>query len=103
MKYFLVKESGNYADEFDIQGFKIFEAESEEKVKEQIISDRFDDDIPEYPLELYFGTNEAVEINSEQELWSMLDITEISKQDYDVLLRLFPSVNKNSFGLTGIL
>lgn len=109
MKYFLVKESGNYADEFDIEGFKLFESDSEEDLKKIILNkikeDYLDEDDEEliFPMEFGFGTNEAVEINSESELWDGLNITEISETEYTILLKLFPSVDKYPFGLTGIL
>lgn len=101
MKYFLVKENSNYADEFDIKGFKIFKAESEEILREEIKNKVLDGD--EFPLEKYFGTNEAIEINNEEELWQNISIEPISKDDYILLLMLFPSVDKYSFGLTAIL
>jgi hypothetical protein len=101
MKHFLVKEDSNYADEFDLQGFKLFEAESEEDLKSTILLRVLDGG--EFPLDKYFGTNEVIEIEDEEALWNMLDITEISKTDYDILLKLFRFINKSPFGLTGIL
>lgn len=82
MKYFLIKESRDYADEFDTHGVTVRTSESKEKLKQQIT-----DDFEEYGEELYFGSNECHLIESPQELLGALQIEEITKEEYEVFLK----------------
>ena len=92
-KHFLVIENSNYADEFDLQGYRLFKANSEEELKELLLEDR------DFPEEFYFGTNECIEIDSEEEFFDCLDIQEISKEQYKVLEKLLG----DSFGITSLI
>jgi hypothetical protein len=96
MKKYLVKESSDWADEFDIEGFKIIEAESEEKVEEKLIDGR------KFPCELYFGTNEAQEYETKEELLNDVEIVEISEEEVKVFEKFFGNL-RNAFGTTAIL
>ena len=60
MKYFIVQETSDYADEFDIEGFKLYQGDSEKEIQLKVL-DQFKnyEGIIEYPLNLYFGTNEC--------------------------------------------
>jgi len=81
--YVLARYSFNYADEFDIQGFKVFtgtEWQEELRLIESAI----------YPVESGFGTNEFVEFNSAKGFLDSIDTSAISKQDYETLRKLFP-------------
>lgn len=97
MKNFLVKEDGNWADEFDLAGFKILKKESLSKVKESLIDGR------EFPCEIYFGTNEAQEYSSKKEFFADLTIKEITEEEYRLLKKLFPGCDSYAFGTTAIL
>ena len=99
MKYYLVTESGNYADEFDIEGFALFKAESEDELKSSLwksISENHEveDRENEYeegdkhlagPMEFYFGTNEAVTYNSKEEIFEELGVSEITEAEYNTI------------------
>lgn len=89
MKYFLVKFNDNYADEFDLEGFWLEKAESKEEVI-ILISNGFESERGnKYPVECYFGTNEYLQYNNIEDYLSVLNISEITKEEYDVLQKLF--------------
>jgi len=98
MKCYLVIEEDNYADEFDISGFRLYEAESEEELKKRILDDFFgnyiedeedEEDLQatEFPINVYFGTNECIEIEDEEEFFRGLRIEEISYFEYTAIQR----------------
>jgi len=106
MKYYLVTEDGNWADEFDLEAYALYEAESEQALKDKLwkyISDKSDLDEEEeddgWPKEYYFGTNEAVEYNSKEEVFADLGISELTKLQYDVIKEVLGT----SFGTGAIL
>jgi hypothetical protein len=111
MKYYLVTESGNYADEFNLEAMRLFEAESEKDLQNKILenlSDQIEDSEGEYseedkhlawPMEFYFGTNEAITYNSKEAILEDLTITEVSLEDYKVIEKLLGT----SFGTGAIL
>lgn len=102
MKTFLVKEDSDWADEFGLQGFKLITAGNKEEAIEKIIKNCTGED-EEFPIELYFGTNEFQEYANKEDLLYDLSIQEITEDDANVLLRLFPNCGNISFGTTAIL
>lgn len=99
MKYYIVKENSNYADEFDIEGFKLCQATSIDQVKQDILEQYADEDGIDYPLELYFGSNESQSYNSEEELFNDLIIQEISEIEYNSIIKILGK----SYGTRAIL
>jgi hypothetical protein len=98
MKYYLVIESNDYADEFDIEGFKVFKSENEESLEIQLIDDQ------EFPCEKYFGTNEAIEFETKEDFLESLSIVEITEEELKVLKKLFgKDITKYAFGTTSII
>lgn len=93
MKNYIVIESVNYADEFDIEGFKIIQGDSESDVMDGILENI------EFPDEFYFGTNEAVDYETEDDVRDALSITEIPDEDLKVIQKYFG----DSFGLTALI
>lgn len=97
----LVKFSSNYADEFDVDGFKIMSEEDWEK-HVRAATNAFDNQ-PEAskrnklfgaskePVELYFGTNEALEFNDLKEYLGAFVVTKLSSTEHKTLEKLFPS------------
>lgn len=100
-KIYLIQENGCWADEFDLEGFKIVEAPSEEEAFEEVISERIGN--RKFPIEIYFGTNESQEYETKEELLNDLSIQEITKEDYEVLTRIFPNCTRSAIGVTAIL
>lgn len=88
----LIKSSMDYADEFDVHGFYVCDKE-EFDFYTLCAKEYFENGGEE--IECYFGTNEAVCIDS-YDTWSWgLEIVDISDSDAEVLLRLF---GKSGFG-----
>lgn len=75
----LVTSSGDWGDEFDLDGFAIFEKEEWEHVKEGI---------PDRPFEAYFGSNEFVTFEGKEDYLSYLTETEITEEEEATLRRL---------------
>jgi len=107
MKYFLVKENSNWADEFDLEGFKVFKSKSLDSLKStllsQFVAERGKTEEDPFPTECSFGTNEYIEIESEEEFFESLTIIEINEDEYKCLKKLFPHCNDWAFGTTAIL
>jgi hypothetical protein len=93
MKKYLVIENSNYADEFDLQGYKIIEAESEQDLKNKILKDK------EFPCEFHFGTNEATKFETEEELFEALTIKELTDIEAITLIDILGK----RFGITSII
>ena len=87
MSFYLLKFNADWADEFDVDGIVAFTSTELEKYKEKlnsIFSELSKNDIVEW----YFGTNEFFEYENIDELWSDLDLTEITEVDYNIFIRL---------------
>lgn len=81
MTYILAKFSLGWADETHEEGFAIFTPEEWEIQKEKLSE----------PRTFYFGTNEGWE---DEVFLDSIRTIEITQEDYDVLKRLFPDVEK---------
>ena len=105
----LVTFNDNYADEFDCDGFSVYNS------KEEFLIDLYrswleniediDDDLDELSLEeliklekkhrktnefeMYFGTNEAFYYNSFKDYKDAFEIKEITDDEYKVIKKLF--------------
>lgn len=97
-KYLLVKFDSNYADEFDISGFRIMSQGEWEKHKVDIakrfaalsaptVSKYGYSEGPE--LEAYFGTNESLSWSRYDDYIKSFDVKEISDTEFKVLKKLF--------------
>ena len=84
MKKYLIKQNCDYADEFDTYRFFIKEGNSKKEVLESLINKKC-----KFPVERYFGTNEAIEFDSKEEFFNSFEVEEISEYQYDVLKQLF--------------
>jgi hypothetical protein len=94
-EYVLLVSSGDWGDEFDLEGFAIFEKETWELIKEGI-SDK--------PFEAYFGSNESVTFENKQDYLSHIVEKEISFSEIlsicDLLnIKLYPSKTSVQYGL----
>ena len=85
----LVKYEDNYADEFDIAGFKIFETNDHYiKWSEEVEHAFYFDDcdlVRTGPVEIYFGTNEFVSFETIKDYQKCLEVKEISAYEADLL------------------
>ena len=99
-KYFLVRYSVDYADEFDVEGMKIFtEAEYNSFLDNQSyakdLEEKGEREVGEWGMiELYFGTNEFLSFDSVDEVIKALEVQEITEQEFNTL----KSLGLDSFG-----
>jgi len=91
MKYYLYEYSANWADEMDVAGFMLL-TETEKDMTLASIKKRF-----RKGGTVSIGSNEEIEYSDFDEVMNDVSITEITKQDFDTINRLFGS----SFGETG--
>lgn len=84
----LVKFQADYADEFDVYGFKVVTDIEWEQIQEAIkrIS---------YPREYGFGTNEEIQFESASEFMGALKVVDLSDDEVEVLSRCFPKTWKD--------
>lgn len=79
-EYHVVRFNSNYADEFDVEGIRIFDdwKEYQETMKKDV----------SYPHEFYFGTNEQLEFESYEDLMQSMQATRIT-QDQALVIANF--------------
>ena len=82
MKYFLITQDGNYADEFDVSGFRLVKFKSE---KDLLDSLKPTEDIDKWPKELYFGSNASIEYNDLEEYLGSFGISELKESEYKII------------------
>jgi len=95
MPYVLLKEERDYADEFDTESFIVMSKDTFENYKD--ITDNNIEKIfkESNSLEMSFGTNEAHFIESGAEYWNSISMIEISDEEFNILKKLFGSINHN--------
>lgn len=92
MKYYLYKYSDNYADEFDVAGFCIMtEKQKKDSLKELRREYRNGGKV-------YIGSNEEIEYNSLKEAMNAINISEITKAEYETIKTLFPECQFGELG-----
>ena len=82
MKYYLVQFNGNYADEFDLYFHMVMSEQELEEAKKVIGKTNWDYE------EFYFGTNEWIEVSTDDLLNWLKAAREINHEDFKVLDRL---------------
>jgi hypothetical protein len=80
--YTLVTWSTNWADEMDIEGFKIFKKEDWDKYKAHVA-------LIKHPFDICIGTNEEIDYLNGKQLLSDLTIQHITEAEFDVINKLF--------------
>lgn len=78
---YLIEYDDNYADEFDVSGFRI--VENIHSWNNEI------DNLSENDYSYCFGSNEVIEYYSSEDFCNALRITKISDEQYDTILKLF--------------
>lgn len=80
--FYLVVYKDNYADEFDLEGFKIFTQEEWDAYVKGLQK-------LEYPTMTYFGTNEYVEYESFEDLIRRYKVIPIDVWNKDLIVKQF--------------
>lgn len=89
MLHLLIKAEGNYADEFDVEGFSLLKGEL---ANNALMLLEHLESVPR-TVELYFGTNESVYLQHIH-----FDITELTKEQYEAI----ESTIGDSYGLLSV-
>ncbi len=92
--YKLVKYNGNWADEMDVGGFRIM-SDKDFKVWEKDWKKTFKED---GEFTFHVGTNEEIPYEDYESLMADFDIQNISKEEYDVISRLFTDADSYGYG-----
>ena len=79
----LVKFNDNYADEFDVGGFRFYEEKEWNKYK-KLVKEKI-----KFPKEASFGTNEFIEYNSAEDYFKCTEVKKLSEEEYNFLVKLF--------------
>jgi hypothetical protein len=82
MKHYLLRYDDNWADEFDVEGFRIYDQEEYDDFKKRVKA-------AEYPQQMYFGTNEGIDVDSAKDYLDRIDVTEITEAEAKVLNKFF--------------
>jgi hypothetical protein len=83
----------DYADEFDVEGFAFLKEDDWEYIKREAAA-------TEFPIEIYFGTNEFMEYDTSEEFINMFRVTPITEESIKELEKLFwLRPKESSFGI----
>jgi hypothetical protein len=83
MTYFLVQFKNNWSDEFDVEGFRVFDQDELAEFYSLL-------DLPNmFPNEYEFGTNELIEFDTKEEYLECLTIGQIAVNEAKFLRKVF--------------
>lgn len=92
-KFYLLKFQQDYADEFDVYGFKIYNEEDYNKylelTKENYLKREETNHRKQKVVTISFGTNEEVEFYSLENYLKSFDLVEITEDEFNILNKLF--------------
>jgi len=79
---YLIEYQYDYADEFYVHGFEIVSKEELDEINKKIENSV-------YPIEQYFGTNEAIEWDDPDDVKEGMIVKEITQEEADILIKIF--------------
>lgn len=82
IKYYLVKYNGNYADEFDVYFHTVMTDEELDSTKKIISETNWKE------KDFYFGTNEWIEVSTNELLSALNNAVQITEEQFKVLQEL---------------
>ncbi len=91
MQHVLVKWSSNWADEMDIEGFRIMKQEEWEAYKKEVRKKKY--------FCIYVGTNEDIEYSSGEDLLAEIKVKKITPEEERIIRKFIGS----TFGNTNFL
>ncbi len=86
---YLAKFSSDYADEFDVYGFTIFDTEDEFNKAVSEFYRGYKEDFGTEDVEWYFGTNEFIYFPTEEDIKKAYTLIKISGEHADFLISQF--------------
>jgi hypothetical protein len=93
MKNFLVKFDGNWADEFDTNGFQLMSEKEWVKLFYSIKNTN-------YPLEIYFGSNEFWTFERPEDILDNLTLRVVTKEEAKIIDKYFDCSKWYGYGHT---
>jgi hypothetical protein len=98
MSKVLVKFEANYADEFDIYGFDIMEKSEWEDHLTWVnnITEETDGEY-QWPIEEFFGTNEAILFYDYNEYVSCFTVVDITEEEVETIDKFFTTYERGNF------
>lgn len=86
----LLKFDKDWADEFDVKGFAFLSVDQWEYYKKEAKN-------CEYPIESYFGTNEAIEFDNAEDFISSFEVKPITIMEINMMKSILDMYN-NEYG-----
>lgn len=100
--YKLVKYEDNYADEFDIVGFKIMTEQEyfewRDMVEKSFLFDEDNQVRDTTDREFYFGTNEFVTYQNANQYFDQLEVIDLANHEAAALLSMFAKEIQYGYG-----
>lgn len=81
MKYYLLDYTGDWADEMTIYGLMLLTEEEYQTWRAKLE----DEEAGHFPFTYGVGTNEEIEYDSFEDMFSNITVKEVTKEQYDVL------------------
>jgi hypothetical protein len=91
--YYLVKFKDNWADEMDLDGFRLMTMNEWDEFVKNINSLKY------FPFEVYFGTNEFIEYRNPEEILNRFQMTPLTADEHHTLKQLFPQAARWGYGM----
>jgi hypothetical protein len=91
--FHLVKYNDNWADEMDLDGFRLMERIEYKEFVKDIKA------IKSFPLEVYFGTNQFVIFESVEDIMKSLKFETVTEDEFALLTALFPQAARWGYGM----
>lgn len=91
-QYYLVKFADNWADEMDLDGFRIMNDKQLDEFTKGIRN------IKNFPLEIYFGTNEYIPYENQEQIMRTIKIQPLTAGEKALFDRSFPQAAKWGYG-----
>ncbi len=91
--FHLIKYNDNWADEMDLDGFRLMERKEYKEFVKGIRA------IKEFPLEIYFGTNQEVTFESVEDIMKSLKFETVTEDEFALLEALFPQAARWGYGV----
>ena len=90
-KMYLVQYRANYADEFDVYGFAIYNQELMDEFNEacEKVRNRYRKNSADFSLSHYFGSNEEIIFNTAEEVSRAFNVRTLTSIDVQTLSALF--------------
>ncbi len=91
--FWLVKYKDNWADEMDLDGFRVMDKKELDEFVKNIGA------LKNFPFEVYFGTNQGVEFESVKDIMKAFKFVPLTTFDMQCLKQFFPEAARWGYGM----